>query len=125
MATTDWPGWLGRRCPRIQAWLTRWADQRIVRRYRRGVADSVDRQCGRLRYHFLERLEWARRRCSEEVLGRYRQRVAGIERSLERSLAEGLADAAALARQDLARRRVSLEDLLGRIAALQDRVESC
>ena len=85
--------WLGRRFRKVENFLLRWANRRIVARHRQNLLDSLDLHLGRLRYHFLKRLEISRQHYTEQTVHEYENAANGIAITFEQALEERTRDA--------------------------------
>ena len=89
----------------------------ILRRARRRAVELVDRQSGRLRYDFGERLDASARALRDEIDGAMQRTLAGMEEAVQRGLAlhqRGTAECQA--------RQAELAGQLRAIDALRDQV---
>lgn len=117
LAVLDWPAWLARRCPRLEAALLQWSRRRVLARRRRDLVDTVDLAMGRLRHGYLLRVEEARRHRAEEVLSRCEHLADGMVRALEKGLEERRREA-----EFVDWRRAALDRQLARLEALTNRL---
>ena len=91
-AVLDWPARISGRFVKLKAAALRWANRRIVDKRREDLLEAIDRQSGRVRYAWLERLEKTGAWLAEETWD-------GLDGAAE-GMAEGMAQALAQGRQE-------------------------
>lgn len=114
-AVRDWPGLIGNRFPKLKAAVMGWANRRIIARRREDLAEAIERQSGRLRHDFMERLEHGRDSFATATLQGLDAAAEGIEHALEQGRAGRACNAADTeARRAFLESRLQAFDAIGR-----------
>lgn len=79
----DWPDRISERFPKLKASAQRWAKKRLLSQHRENLLESIDRQCGRVRYELLERLERAAAQFAESDWNRFETAALGLATALD------------------------------------------
>jgi hypothetical protein len=82
------PGYIARRFQKIRAFAHKVANRWIVDKRRRRMNETIEMHAGRMRHHFVERLNRSKLAFRGEMLGRIEATVEGIGRALEKGLQE-------------------------------------
>jgi hypothetical protein len=113
------PGLVSRRFEKLRETLFRWARKRIFDSRKSRMLEVIDMQRGQVRYHFLERLNKAKRTFRSEMLEQIDAALAGIAGAVDRGMQRR-----DLSETETTERQSALLEEAARLSAVEDDLQS-
>ena len=120
------PKVISRRFARLKAFMFRLARKRIFKKIRQGMFETIDRQCGRVRFDFLQRLEKSSAAFRNDMMQKVDGAIEGLGEAIEKGVRQrSLGEGEAAARQSvLSRGLAELDGIKRELASIGEHLSS-